>query len=728
MDDTRCASLLTSCQATVNLVARVNAQLTPVSERALVERDVAELLYGHGVGALIITVVAATALTVMHGPRASSALVTWFGAMLLIVVVRAIDLGKARCRRKRSDWNGGAETRRFVCGVLAGAAGWAVLPPLFFSEFSQVERTTLAIVVCAMASGSVTVLAAKQWLVVAFLGALLLPSSLLFFLTSGPQHALLGALGLISFVVLSSTSRVTHHATMTAVRLNRRNQALMMDMDRERRSTEHANAELLAAQSSLREALETLEDRIAARTADLTRLASRDSLTGLYNRAALTDRLTAQIARSEGTNACIAVLFVDLDAFKEVNDLKGHGWGDHVLREVASRLLMLVPPDGVCARWGGDEFVLILNNLRANEAAHEANVVAKRLRRSVSNDITLAAETVRVDATIGIALFPEHGCTADDLIRSADMAMYAAKQAGRRGVRTFDPALAAALRERHLLEDALREAITKDELRLVFQPIVNARTSHCQSLEALVRWEHPTRGLILPNDFISLAEKSGDIIPIGRWVLEQACLAAASWPGVPAPAVSINVSVAQIVGGSVISDVQAALSTSGLPTSRLHLEVTETVFAEDHKLIIPTLVALRALGISISLDDFGTGFSSLSYLRSLPIDAIKIDKSFVDDVQNESGPIIKAIRALADALLVEVIAEGVETADDAATLLSMGIYLLQGYLFARPVPQHLVEGWLLDAAGRWTSGEAAAEPLLGSTSCPACSPSSGSVA
>jgi EAL domain-containing protein (putative c-di-GMP-specific phosphodiesterase class I) len=295
-------------------------------------------------------------------------------------------------------------------------------------------------------------------------------------------------------------------------------------------------------------------------------------------------------------------------------------------------------------------------------------------------------------------------------------------------VRTFDPALAAALRERHLLEDALREAITKDELRLVFQPIVNARTSHCQSLEALVRWEHPTRGLILPNDFISLAEKSGDIIPIGRWVLEQACLAAASWPGVPAPAVSINVSVAQIVGGSVISDVQAALSTSGLPTSRLHLEVTETVFAEDHKLIIPTLVALRALGISISLDDFGTGFSSLSYLRSLPIDAIKIDKSFVDDVQNESGPIIKAIRALADALLVEVIAEGVETADDAATLLSMGIYLLQGYLFARPVPQHLVEGWLLDAAGRWTSGEAAAEPLLGSTSCPACSPSSGSVA
>jgi predicted signal transduction protein with EAL and GGDEF domain len=310
-----------------------------------------------------------------------------------------------------------------------------------------------------------------------------------------------------------------------------------------------------------------------------------------------------------------------------------------------------------------------------------------------------------VDATIGIALFPEHGRTADDLIRSADMAMYAAKQSGRGRVRAFDSALAETLRERHLLEEALREAIANDELRLVFQPIVNATTLECQALEALVRWEHPTRGVVLPNDFIPLAERSGDIVPIGRWVFEQACIAAASWPGSPAPALSLNVSVAQIVGGSVVDDVRAALSASGLPTSRLHLEVTETVFAEDHRLIIPTLVALRAIGVSISLDDFGTGFSSLSYLRSLPIDTIKIDKSFVDDVQNESGPIIKAIRALADALHIEVIAEGVETAADAATLLSMGVYLLQGYLFAQPIPLHLVEGWLRDAAGAAFAGE-----------------------
>jgi diguanylate cyclase (GGDEF)-like protein len=698
----------------------VNADRTPAAERALVERDKAELLYGHAVGALILTAVTATALTLMRGRHASVALTTWLCVMLLIVLVRAIDLSFARNRRRFDDWDGRKETRRFIRGVLASATVWAALPLLFFNEFSQLELTTLVIVVCAMACGSVTVLAADQRLVITFLAALLLPSSLMFFLTPGPQHALLSALGFITFVVLSSTSRVSHSATMTAIRLNRKNQALMVDMDRERRSTERANAELLVAQSSLKETLETLEDRIAKRTADLARLASRDSLTGLYNRAALTDRLSAAIAEAERTSVSIAVLFVDLDAFKEVNDLKGHLWGDHVLSEIAHRLLTLVPPGCVCARWGGDEFVLILSSSDAPGATLQADAVATRLRQSIAEEITFEAETVHVDATIGIALFPGHGRTADDLIRCADMAMYAAKQSGRGRVRAFDPALAAALRERHSLEEALRAAIAQDELRLVFQPIVDATTSHCHALEALVRWEHPTRGTIYPSDFIPLAERSGDIVPIGRWVFEQACIAAASWPGTPAPAVSLNVSVTQIVGGTVLSDVRAALAASGLPTSRVHLEVTETVFAEDHKLIIPTLVALREMGISISLDDFGTGFSSLSYLRSLPIDTIKIDKSFVDDVQNESGPIIKAIRALADALAIEVIAEGVETAQDAAILISMGVYLLQGYLFAEPIPQDLVEGWLLDA-GAGGAAEAASAELASKTAGPGAS-------
>jgi diguanylate cyclase (GGDEF)-like protein len=393
----------------------------------------------------------------------------------------------------------------------------------------------------------------------------------------------------------------------------------------------------------------------------------------------------------------IAVLFLDLDNFKEVNDLKGHYWGDHVLREVANRLSAIIPVDATCARWGGDEFVFVLSYLPAGEAARRANAVATQLRRSVCGPICFGSETVRVDATIGIALFPDHGRTADELIRAADMAMYAAKKGGRGRVRTFDPALAAELRDRRLLEEALRDAIPRGELRLEFQPIIDAANWRCRSLEALVRWEHPTRGTIGPTEFIPIAERSGDIIAIGRWVLAQACAAARNWPGVPQPAVSLNVSVAQIVDGNVLDDVRAALAESGLAPHRLHIEVTETLFASDHRQIIPTLVALRAMGIGISLDDFGTGFSSLSYLRSLPIDTLKIDKSFVADVQNESGPIIKAIRSLADAFDIDVIAEGVETAEAAATLLSMGVNFLQGFLFAHPLPQDEVADWLLDA-------------------------------
>ncbi|MGD0476308.1 MAG: EAL domain-containing protein [Candidatus Velthaea sp.] len=690
----------------------MNTQRRNADESVLVDRDVAALLYGHGVGGLFVTAVAGTAfVVVLPGLHAQPALLAWLSIMLITVVARALDLITGRKRRAKDDWNGRAEIRRFGRGVLACAAVWAIFPLLFFRELNGVERTTMAIVFSAMAGGSVTVLAAVRRLAIVYCAALLLPSSIMFLLTPGHENGVLGLLGIVFFAVMGSSTRVTHSATMAAIRLNRANQTLMADMDSERRHTERANADLTVAQSALRETLESLEDRIRARTADLereinereryaaelARLASRDSLTGFYNRTTLTDRLSSERFRAERAGTAIAVLFLDLDHFKEVNDLKGHYWGDHVLREVADRLSAIVPTDAICARWGGDEFVFVLGNVERAKAGEAASAVATQLRRIVCGPISFGTETVRVDATIGIALFPHHGRTADELIRAADMAMYAAKESGRGRIRTFDPALAAELRERRLLEEALREAIPNDELRLEFQPIVDAANWRCQALEALVRWEHPTRGTIGPTEFIPIAERSGDIIPIGRWVLAQACAAAKSWPGARPPALSLNVSIAQIVGGTVLDDVRAALSASGLDAHRLHVEVTETLFANDHKLIIPTLTALRAMGIRISLDDFGTGFSSLSYLRSLPIDTLKIDKSFVNDVQRDSGPIIRAIRSLADAFHIEVIAEGVETPDEAATLLSMGVNCLQGYLFAAPLPKNEVEAWLTDA-------------------------------
>ena len=689
----------------------MNAPSRTLRENELVDRDVAQLLYEHGVGGLFVTAAAGTAFVFfLHDLKSQFALVAWLSIMMLTVIARALDLVSSRKRRAASNWNGRVEIRRFRRGVLASAVVWAALPLLFFQEMNQVERTTMAIVLSAMAGGSATVLAPLKRLAIFYCGAMLVPASTMFLFSAESENVFLGLLGIVFFIVMASSSSVTHRAAMAAIRLNRANGALMADMDRERRRTEHANAELTIAQSALRETLETLEDRIKARTidleheinereryaAELARLASRDSLTGFYNRTTLADRLSSERLRAERANTSIAVLFLDLDNFKEVNDLKGHYWGDHVLREVASRLSALVPPDATSARWGGDEFVFVLSNLPAGEAAQRANAVAEQLRRSVRGPICFGTESVRVDATIGIALFPDHGRTADELIRAADMAMYAAKEGGRGRVRTFDPALAAELRERRLLEEALREAIGNHELRLEFQPIVDAVNGRCGSLEALVRWEHPTRGTIGPTEFIPIAERSGDIIAIGRWVLAQACAAAKNWPGVPQPAVSLNVSVAQIVEGTVLDDVRGALAASGLEAHRLQIEVTETLFASDHRLIISTLAGLRAMGIRVSLDDFGTGFSSLSYLRSLPIDTLKIDKSFVAGVQDESGPIIRAIRSLADAFDIDVIAEGVETPQEAATLLSMGVNFLQGFLFARPLPQEQVAEWLLD--------------------------------
>ena len=255
------------------------------------------------------------------------------------------------------------------------------------------------------------------------------------------------------------------------------------------------------------------------------------------------------------------------------------------------------------------------------------------------------------------------------------------------------------MRSRHILEQALREAISDDSLRLEFQPIVTARSRRCQSLEALLRWTHPRHGAIAPSEFIPIAERTGDIVSIGRWVLTQACAAAAGWPGRRPPRVSVNVSIAQILGGGLIEDVNSALDDARLDARRLQLEVTESLFAGDNAIVIPTLFALRKMGVGISLDDFGTGFSSIGTLRSLPIDVIKIDKSFVRDMEGESGPIIKAIRSVCRALDIALVAEGVETATSSGAAPCAQRSFHAGLCFSRPLPAAAVDDWLV-ARGR----------------------------
>ena len=654
----------------------------PALDADTVERDVADLLYQNGIGAPALNVVAgAFMVAVMPSVRAHSPLLLaiWLGAQFLIAALRALDIAKSTARRRVPGWSGRAETVRFGTGVVLSAIVWAAFPLLFFQQLDPTELAIMGIIPCALAGGSAAILGASPPLAILFGAFLLLPGALIFLFTPGGENELLGIGGVLFFGFVVLSTGVTNRGTMAAIATMRANQRL---------------------QSALRDTLDTLEERIKERTADLeyevrerekygielARMAMHDPLTGLYNRNTLARKLFDELADAHAAGDRVAVLFLDLDKFKNVNDLHGHHAGDQVLREIVKRLRANVPHESMLARWGGDEFVFAQRVSFGIEGVE----IAERLRRAISAPIGIGAETVIVGASAGIAVYPEHGESADDLIQAADIAMYAAKQEGRGRIRAFDRTMASVLGRRHELENALGEAIARNELWLEYQPVVDVAACRCTSLEALLRWDAPGFGVVAPAEFIPLAERTGEIQAIGRWVLDEACLAAANWPGIAPPAVSVNVSVAQIASGTLLDDVRAALEQSGLPASRLQIEVTETLFASEHAQTTPTLKALRAMGVRIALDDFGTGFSSLSYLGSLPIDTLKIDKSFIAGVEQRSRAIVEAIQSLARAFDLNVVAEGVETAEQAALLTSIGIPAFQGHFFSRPVPPESV--------------------------------------
>ena len=624
--------------------------------------------------------------------------------------IRGIRLWKWRRIRHLPDFDGAAEIRRFSQGVLVHAVGFASLPLLFFNDLSQSERAAVAIMLSAMASGSVSVLAPALRLAISYAILLVVPTAVMFLLTSGTENAILGFLAICFCCLLVHSAGISHRAALSAIRVNSANAHLVREM-------QQANAELSSAQEQLRLVNATLESRIHARTRDLEReigeraryaqqlaiAASEDSLTGLSNRNSFTTRLGAELLHAGHCGQIVAVLFIDLDKFKEVNDVRGHEAGDQVLREIARRLQdrlqthcqrLGLPDQAEIARWGGDEFVVMLPELRREEDALRA---ARELRESIRGPVDLPPEAVKIDCTIGIALFPEHGRTEDDLIRAADVAMYAGKQDGRNKIRLFMKELGDALFKRHTLAQALHEAVDSESLSLCYQPIVSIENGECGVMEALLRWNHPELGWVPPLDFIPIAERSGDIIAIGRWVLMEACKAAAGWPGPTPPAVSVNVSAVQVLSGTLFDDVNVALLRAGLPSSRLHIELTESLFAGDTERVSLMLESLRGMGVRISIDDFGTGFSSLSYLQSLPIDTIKIDRSFVSRLDSDSLAIVTAIISIANTLNFEVIAEGVETEAQGESLRLLGVRQFQGFLLGRPMKPEAVADWLRES-------------------------------
>jgi diguanylate cyclase (GGDEF)-like protein len=426
----------------------------------------------------------------------------------------------------------------------------------------------------------------------------------------------------------------------------------------------------------------THEDISERRRAEkrIAHMAHHDALTDLPNRVLFYERLEQALARVHRGER-IAVMCLDLDLFKCVNDTCGHAVGDALLKAVADRLRACARPHDTVARLGGDEFAIIQTRV---ERRCDVEALARLVRESIATPYNLDSQQVVIDTSIGIAIAPENGTGPDELMQNADIAAYAAKANGRGSYRFFDPTMEASAKARRALEPDLRRALMKGAFELYFQPFLKLDDETICGFEALLRWHHPTRGLIGPAEFIPLAEEIGLIGPIGEWVIRTACIEAARWPD--HIGVSVNVSPAQLIGNKLVPAVVNALAASGLPAHRLELEVTESVLMHDTTGAFKTLHQLRAFGVRFSLDDFGTGYSSLSYLRSFPFDKIKIDRSFIADMSTkvDSVAIVRAVAGLASSLKMATAAEGVETPEQLELAKELGCTQVQGYLISPP--------------------------------------------
>jgi diguanylate cyclase (GGDEF)-like protein/PAS domain S-box-containing protein len=434
-----------------------------------------------------------------------------------------------------------------------------------------------------------------------------------------------------------------------------------------------------------------------AREADLAHRALHDDLTGLANRALIEDLITQALARRTRSGTDLAVLFCDLDRFKTVNDSLGHAAGDRLLQAVAARLTGAVRPADTVGRLAGDEFVIVCDDLAGPD---EATSIATRILAAMQAPIELADDRYRVSVSIGIAVAGPATGTAEDLLRDADTAMYQAKEDGGARIGRFDDATAQRASNRLRTELDLATCLEGDQLRLHYQPIVSLTDGRIVGVEALLRWQHPTRGLLGPGHFIPVAEDTGMIVPIGAWVLRHACQQAVTWArhGIQGLSIAVNLSVRQLSQAGFLHEAATIIRDTGLDPARigLDLEVTESLLMHDPHASARILTDLHELGVRLSIDDFGTGYSSLAYLKHFPVDTIKIDRSFITNITTDSRDLslVAAITSLGHALELTVLAEGVETEAQRARLTTLGADLAQGFLFARPIPAEHLTGEL----------------------------------
>lgn len=461
------------------------------------------------------------------------------------------------------------------------------------------------------------------------------------------------------------------------------------------------------AKEELKQANELLESQVIQRTAELKsandklhhdleerkrveqsirHIAHHDALTGLPNRSLFRDRLTHAMAQADRYHQKLAVMFLDLDRFKAINDTLGHNVGDQLLKIAAERLRSCVRDSDTVARLGGDEFTVIVEDIVED---HDAAAVAQKILDTLSQPFNLYGHEVFISVSVGVTLYPSDDENADNLLRNADSAMYRAKEFGRNNFQFYVAEMNIKARERLRLESSLRRALDRNEFMLYYQPRVSLESGRVIGAEALLRWRHPEMGLVPPSEFIPILDETGMIIPVGDWALREACRQNREWQdmGLPPIRVAVNLSVRQFIQKDLADTIVRALEAANLSAEHLEVEITEDLFLEHNQTNIITLARLKNMGIHISIDDFGTGYSSLSYLKRLPIDTLKIDQSFVRDIGDpDNKAIASAIIAMAASLRLNVLAEGVETDEQLAFLRAQGCNEIQGFSFSHPLP------------------------------------------
>ncbi|BCO19959.1 hypothetical protein KUC3_28160 [Alteromonas sp. KC3] len=647
-----------------------------------IKRDTANMLVGNSFVGLLMTIFAFSGL-VFFFETDNESLVSlkhkvWL-VMMIVCLLRFIDACYWRFGLAHKSFAPDAVIKRFSVGVCLTASVWAFYSVVFYPSMGAVELSATMVILSAMSGGAGTVLSPSKRLVSFYCTALLVPMSMCVLADESGEFFILGVLGLVFWIgIFLSASRYNRFFVNTLY-LKENNEKLLAQMRVERSETEKVNQLLIATNEKLDASNANLEAEVERRTEDLFRLSNRDPLTNLLNRNGFLKHLNNLLDTTKVLNNSLAILFIDLDGFKQVNDSLGHKVGDIVLAEIAARLRNYSEKNHL-ARWGGDEFVAVIPYATVDTA----KAVAHAMRSGVTIPIMANDNQVTLDATIGIAMYPEHGDSAVDLIQQADLTMYDQKRKQRGSVGVFNELLHAEIKRDQRLCERLRCAIDNGELSVFYQPIIDVKSDKVSSVEALLRWKCDDE-MITPDVFIPLAERSGLMPEIGAWVLNRALIDLSHWQFAESLCMSVNVSITQLLDDGFVKVLDSALNTTSIAPQRLYLEVTESVFANNAELVTQRLHDLVDRDVKISIDDFGTGYSSLHRLQSMPFDFIKIDRSFVQNTSEESDTIIRATLLMAREFRCKTIAEGIETDAQRVHLADLGTDYLQGYYYAKPM-------------------------------------------